>query len=84
MARGDHLKKDIKLAPELSEFVGAESMSRPDVMKKIWEHIKANGLQNPTDKRIINCDEKLKKILGEDSLNMFKIASAINKFFVKE
>jgi len=37
-------------------------LSRPQVVKKIWEYIKANDLQDPADKRQIRCDEKLQSV----------------------
>jgi chromatin remodeling complex protein RSC6 len=80
---GSALKQPQKLAPILAEFVGAETMSRGDVTKKIWEHIKANNLQNPENKREIICDEKLKKLFGMDRITMFKIASVTNPYFLK-
>ena len=50
-------------------------------MKKIWEYIKANNLQDPKDKRTIIADAKLRPILGQDSVNMFALAGLIGKQF---
>jgi chromatin remodeling complex protein RSC6 len=33
------------LSPEMQAFLGVESMPRTQVVKKIWEYVKANGLQ---------------------------------------
>ena len=41
---------------------GSERASRPQVVKLLWVYIKANNLQNPSDKRKIILDEKLKAI----------------------
>ena len=36
--------KPMKLSPELAEFMGEESMSRPSVVKKVWAMIKERNL----------------------------------------
>lgn len=48
-------------------------LSRPQVVKKLWEHIKANELQDPSDKRQIICDEKLQAVFKQSSINMFQM-----------
>ena len=48
-------------------------------MKKIWDYIKAQNLQDPKDKRTIVADDKLRAVLGADSVNMFAIAGIIGK-----
>jgi DNA topoisomerase-3 len=46
-------------------------------MKKLWDYIKANGLQDPKDKRTIQCDAKLKTVFGKDAVGMFELAGLI-------
>lgn len=43
------------------------------MVKKLWDHIKANELQDPNDKRNINCDEKLRAVFRQDKINMFSM-----------
>jgi upstream activation factor subunit UAF30 len=40
-------------------------------VKKMWEYIKANGLQNPLHKTEIICDERLRPIFNVDKIHMF-------------
>lgn len=47
--------------------------------KKIWEYIKANNLQDPADKRFIVCDDRLKPLLKQDKISMFKMTKALNE-----
>lgn len=69
-----------KLSPELAAVVGADSMSRPEVTKKIWDYIKEHKLQDPANKRMIVPDAKLAKIFGsKEPLNMFQLAGVLNK-----
>ena len=51
-------------------------LSRPQVVKKLWDHIKANELQLPSDKRQIRCDDKMQAVFKQSSINMFQM----NKF----
>ena len=69
----------LKPSAELAAVIGDELVSRPQAMKKIWDYIKAQNLQDPKDKRTIVADTKLRAVLGADSVNMFAIAGIIGK-----
>lgn len=71
------------LSPELAELVGSKEMPRTQVIKKVWEYIKANALQDPDNKRLIVPDEKLGAILGKDAIDMFKMVGVISKHIKK-
>ena len=45
--------KALKSSPELAAIVGATALPRTEVIKKLWEYIKAHNLQNPANKRNI-------------------------------
>lgn len=58
--------KEVPISKELSEFTGwpKETLaSRVQVTKFICNYIKENDLQNPSDRREINPDKKLAKLL---------------------
>ncbi|KAL8205156.1 hypothetical protein R6Q57_008707 [Mikania cordata] len=73
------------VSPEMKEFLGGRTeIPRTEVLKVIWAHIKENGLQDPTNKRVIVCDEKLKMIFGErDQVGFLEIAGLISPHFKK-
>ena len=48
------------------------------VVKKLWEYIKSNDLQNPKDRREILCDDKLRALFGLDSVKMFQMNKVFN------
>ena len=74
-----------KLSKSLADFVGAEEMSRPQVIKKIWEYIKGNSLQDPKDGRVILPDAKLAEILGtKDPVKMFHLNGLLTPHFEKK
>jgi DNA topoisomerase-3 len=61
----------------LQAVIGEGLVSRPEVTKKLWDYIKAQGLQDPKDKRTILADDKLRAVFGKDSVTMFEIAKVI-------
>jgi chromatin remodeling complex protein RSC6 len=63
----------------LGEVVGTKPMPRTEVVKKIWDYIKKNGLQDKNNRRMINADGKLKPIFGKDQISMFELAKIVNK-----
>merc|ERR1712045_13538 len=54
MPKGSGLTKPLNLSTELADLVGAkkgEKLSRPEVVKRLWAHIKTNKLQDPENKQ---------------------------------
>lgn len=79
---GNRFNKELKLSKELATVVGADKLSRGQVTKKIWEYIKANGCQDPSNKRKIIPDENLAKVFGsKEPVDMFQMASILSKHF---
>ena len=73
------LSKPMKLSPELQAVVGAGPMPRSEVTKKIWEYIKKNNLQNPSNKRNILADDKLKPLFGgKGEVTMFEMTKLVS------
>jgi upstream activation factor subunit UAF30 len=63
----------------LAAVVGAMPLPRTEVVKKIWEYIKKNKLQDASNKRMINADEKLREIFGKAQVSMFELTKIINQ-----
>ncbi|MBE7939454.1 MULTISPECIES: DNA topoisomerase III [Ramlibacter] len=66
-------------SPQLAAVIGAEPAARTEVIKKLWDYIKANGLQDAKDKRSINADAKLRAVFGKDQVTMFELAGLVGK-----
>jgi len=66
-------------SPALAAVIGAEAVARTEVIKKLWDYIKAQGLQDAANKRAINADAKLKEVFGKDQVTMFELAGIIGK-----
>lgn len=69
----------LKPSDALAAVIGAEPVARTEVIKKLWDYIKANGLQDATNKRAINADAKLKPVFGKDQVTMFELAGIVGK-----
>lgn len=66
--------KPLTPSSDLAAVVGSGQMTRADVVKKVWDYIKANKLQNPANKREILADGKLKPVFGgKDKVTMFEM-----------
>lgn len=63
----------------LAEVIGSKPIPRTEIVKKIWDYIKKNGLQDKKNKRNINADAKLKPIFGKDQITMFELAKIVSK-----
>ncbi|RJR15298.1 MAG: hypothetical protein C4581_12335 [Nitrospiraceae bacterium] len=48
MAEAKGLNKPVKLKNDLAQFLGAAELPRTEITKKLWDYIKANGLQTKT------------------------------------
>ncbi len=72
--------KPMTISDELAVIVGKGPMARSEVVKKLWEYIKKNNLQDPTNKRNINADADLKKVFGgKATVNMFEMTKLVSK-----
>jgi upstream activation factor subunit UAF30 len=72
--------KPLQPSAALAEVVGNKAMPRTEVVKKMWQYIKKNGLQDKKAKIMINADAKLKPIFGgKGQVSMFEMAKHISK-----
>merc|ERR1712066_639999 len=77
MPKGSGLTKPSQLSTELADLVGAkkgEKLSRPEVVKRLWAHIKTNKLQDPENKQYFVPDTKMKPIFGKEKIRAFGMA----------
>src|SRR3954467_5158003 len=67
-------------SPALAEVVGSKGIPRTQIIKKIWDYIKKNNLQDKKNRRMINADEKLRTVFaGKDQISMFELAKVVTK-----
>ena len=63
----------------LAAVIGGEPVARTQVIKKLWDYIKAHGLQDATNKRAINADAALLAVFGKPQVTMFELAGIVGK-----
>ena len=64
---------------QLAKVVGSEPMPRTEITRKLWEYIRANGLQDPQAKTYIKADENLKAVFnGKDRVTMFEMTKLVS------
>lgn len=67
-------------SPALADVVGGKPLPRTQIIKKIWDYIKKNGLQDKKNRRMINADAKLKTLFGgKTQISMFDLAKIVSK-----
>ena len=72
--------KPLTPSADLAAVIGNKGVPRTEAVKKIWDYIKANKLQDSKNKRMINADAKLKPIFGGKSqASMFELAKYLGK-----
>lgn len=63
----------------LSVIVGSKPAPRGQIVKKLWEYIKKNGLQDAKNKRNINADDNLKAVFnGKKQVSMFEMTKLVS------
>ena len=78
--KGKGLAAEVQPSPDLAPIVGSKPIPRSEVTKKVWDYIKANGLQDQQNKRMINADDNLKKIFGgKKQVSMFEMTKLVAK-----
>ncbi|MFW8565172.1 SWIB/MDM2 domain-containing protein [Orrella sp. 11846] len=63
----------------LGAVIGKDPLPRTEATKKIWEYIKKHDLQDPSNRRNINADDKLKPLFEKDQVSMFELTKILSK-----
>jgi chromatin remodeling complex protein RSC6 len=74
----------LNVSESLGAVVGNKPLPRTQIIKKIWDYIKKNNLQDKKNRRMINADDKLKTVFaGKTQISMFELAKIVNKHVKK-
>ncbi len=69
----------LTVSPALAEVIGDKPMPRTEIIKRIWDYIKKNNLQDKKNRRMINADAKLLVVFsGKNQISMFELAKIVN------
>lgn len=73
------LLKPLELDAALEAVVGSGPLPRGEVVKKLWDYIKAHNLQNPANRRNILADDKLRPLFdGKGEVTMFEMTKLVS------
>jgi len=71
--------RPVTIGAALQPVVGSKPIPRTEVVKKVWDYIKKNKLQDAKERRNINADETLKKVFGgKKTVTMFEMTKLIS------
>ena len=78
-ASGGGFMAPLNVSPVMAEVIGNKPLPRTEIIKKIWDYIKKNNLQDSKNRRMINADDKLKAVFGgKTQVSMFELAKIVN------
>jgi chromatin remodeling complex protein RSC6 len=72
--------KPMNVSSTLAAVIGSNPMPRTEVTSKLWGYIKRNNLQDKTNRRMINADDKLREVFGgKRQVSMFEMTKLVSK-----
>ena len=72
--------KPMTVSSTLASVIGSNPMPRTEVTSKLWGYIKKNNLQDKTNRRMINADDKLRDVFGgKKQVSMFEMTKLVAK-----
>ncbi|KAL0353680.1 UNVERIFIED_CONTAM: hypothetical protein Sangu_0949300 [Sesamum angustifolium] len=75
----------VNLPTVLRDFMGQSQSSRLNCFRRVWSYIKENNLQDPVNKNVVNCDQKLKSILlGKSKVDLAELPMLVKLHFPKQ
>ncbi|TPX59521.1 hypothetical protein PhCBS80983_g02396 [Powellomyces hirtus] len=77
----DHKPEKYKLSPPLAKLLDIHTDTAANIIIAMWQYVKFQKLQDPDDKRHINCDEALRNILGHPRITFAQISELLRPHF---
>ena len=77
--------KPLSLSQELTSFLGVDKntkMSRPQVVKEVWNYLKSHNLQDENNKQWFTPDERMSTIFGKDKIRAFGMTKYLKDHFI--
>jgi chromatin remodeling complex protein RSC6 len=79
-AQAHGLMKAVQPSAELAAIVGPTPLPRTEIIKRLWDYIKENRLQDAKNRRMINADAKLRPVVGgQGQISMFDLPKLISR-----
>jgi chromatin remodeling complex protein RSC6 len=68
----------VVVSDALAGVIGPHPRPRTAVVQDVWAYIRAHGLQDKTNRRMINPDAALGAVLGSEPVSMFEMTKQIS------
>lgn len=75
-------QKQKRLSPALAVICGKKQMGNNEALKTLWVYIKKHKLQDPNQKTVIICDEKLKAVTKKKKVMCKEIMTYLQKHMI--
>ncbi|CAL5005428.1 unnamed protein product [Urochloa decumbens] len=74
------------ISDALATFLGTgeREMAHSEAVKRVWDHIKSNNLEDPENTTVILCDSKLKELFGCESLTAHGVSELVSDHLFKQ
>ena len=73
------LTKELQISRDLGVIIGDHPRARTEVTKDLWKYIKAQGLQDLTNRHMVNADDKLYVIFNKPQVSIFEMTKLVAK-----
>ncbi|KAL1201710.1 hypothetical protein V5N11_006251 [Cardamine amara subsp. amara] len=76
----------VALSEPLAKFFGTgeTEMADEEIIRRVWDYIKLNNLEDPVNPMAIQCDEKLRELLGCESISAVGINEMLRRHVYKQ
>lgn len=72
--------RPLTASPALQAVIGSKPLPRSGVVKKLWAYIRKHGLQDATNRRMINADDNLRAVFrGKAQVSMFEMNKLVSR-----
>ncbi len=79
IGRNQALSEPMQPDSALSAVVGSNPLPRSELIKRLWDYIRAHGLQDQQKKMFINADETLKQVFdGRRQVTIFELTKLMS------
>ena len=79
MPRASGLNKPLRPSAALAAIIGSEPIPSTEAVKRIWDYIRKQSLQNPSNRREILADAKLRAVVEADKIGILDLPRALGR-----
>lgn len=75
----DDSSSSVVISEALAKFFGTvgREMVKAEAIRRVWEYVKVNHLEDPVNSMVILCDAKLRELLGVESISALGISEMV-------